>query len=422
MDIKRAERKRRRKEAADLNEKIRNRQEKQAARHKRRLTEKARREQEEKDAIDARNKSRIKKHQEKETAKRVAKYNKKRKERSIHLWKVYVRVRVQKRKAYGRMMKDRMSRWQRYAVLNRENRIFRNGCASTIQNAFRTYLAKNILKTAKRKKAEDEARVARSLARIKNRKLFAAFTKWAEHWEKMKKVRGLVARGLYKSMATSFDTWKEYLYSCRREKEMAATRMQSLFRGKKGRTKFQSRQQKKKAAGTIQRFWRMVMAKDILARAKKQKEEQERKVAKSLARIKNRHLAMSFDKWHDYATTMRKVRAMVKRGLFRLKHAVLESLGKYVTYMKKRRYECAVMLQAKWRMKKERGSYLYRMKLQRAAIMVQAKWRGHRQHYLLAWLKYYRESATRIQSWWRARKVCPLYSRHTIVIRSLTYS
>ena len=410
MEIKRAERKRRRKEATDLNAKIRDRADRQAAKHKRRLTEKARREQEEKEAVDARNQSRVKKHQEKETAKRVAKYNRKRKERSIHLWKVYVRVRVQKRKAYGRMMKDRMSRWHRYAVLNRENRLFRNNCARTVQSAFRAYLAKIILKTAKRKKAENEARVARSLARIKNRALFAAFAKWAEHWAKMKKVRGLVARGLYKAMATSFDSWKEYLYACRREKEMAATRMQSLFRGKKGRTKFHSRQQKKKAAGTIQRFWRTTLAKDILARAKRQKEEQERKVAKSLARIKNRHLAMSFDKWHDYATTMRKVRAMVKSGLFRLQHAVLASLGKYVAHMKKRRHECAIMLQAKWRMKKERGSYLYRMKLQRAAIIVQAKWRGHKQHYVLAWLKFYRNGATRIQCWWRARKASYIYS------------
>lgn len=212
------------------------------------MEKKARLAKEEKEAIDARNKERVRKHQIKEADRRLARHNKKRVKRSMHLWRVYVRVRVQKRKVYSRMMKARLARWKGYADLNKRNRIHRFESALRIQNCFRSFLARHILDVARRKRREEEGKVKRALARLRHRHMTAAWLRWETRTKQMKKVRGLVARGFYRAMAWTFGAWKEFLVAARLEKKVAATKMQGIFRGRKGRSYAQQKRKQKKSA------------------------------------------------------------------------------------------------------------------------------------------------------------------------------
>ena len=78
--------------------------------------------------------------------------------------------------------------------------------------------------------------VKKALARLRNRVKSAVWSRWEGRWRQMRKVKALISRGFFRAMTFSFKIWRQYLYDCRLDKKIAATKMQGLFRGKKGRS------------------------------------------------------------------------------------------------------------------------------------------------------------------------------------------
>ena len=136
-------------------------------------------------------------------------YTKRRKRTLVKMAQKWVR---------GHQARARLRRW--------------NEAACAVQRVGRSYIARNIAKTFKRKVREDAEKIAKSLRRIRHGTLCAAFLPWRDNVVRGKRARRLASRCLGNVKTDRFWQWREGTAMLIRNREYdSQTKIAAAFRG-----------------------------------------------------------------------------------------------------------------------------------------------------------------------------------------------
>ena len=185
---------------------------------------------------------------------------------------------------------------------------------------------------------ENERKLKRALARLKNKKLAAAFGTWEEVWDTMKRMRNLMRRVAGGTLSARFMRWQEFTKSSVRDRMDSfnnlaeyAIVIQSWTRMWQGVEYFYRFRRETGAARCIQR---MVMAhncRNILARYHRQKVREAELRRKCMNRLVRGCQMRVFAAWADWAYSVGRLRAFVKKhmlaGISKALHAWIEATG-----------------------------------------------------------------------------------------------
>eukprot|EP00946_MAST-07B_sp_MAST-7B-sp1_P002303 g2303.t1 len=188
------------------------------------------------------------------------------------------------------------------------------------------------------KAKEDERKLKRALARLKNKKMAAAFGRWADMWDTMKRMRSLMHRVANGTLSARFLRWLEFTKMSVRERMDSfnnlaeyAIVIQSWTRMWQGVEYYYKYRRETNAAKCIQR---MVMAhncRNIMARYHRRKQREAALRQKCMNRLVRGLEMRVFTAWAEWSSTIRRLRVFVKKhilaGVAKALHAWVEAVG-----------------------------------------------------------------------------------------------
>ena len=319
-------------------------------------------------------------------------------------WKVFRKLTKKKRKLRHRALRKVYNRWAGYAEARHAKKELEEDAALAIQNQFRQMQARQLTGDMKKEHMRRQRVLANALKKMKNKQLLACFNSFVLHWLKMKKMKRMMGRILGGVKKRTFQNWQDYRVACLEEKDRAASKMQSLYRGRIGRKTHASVRRRWEASAVIQRAWRAYCAKIIVRLAKQRLAEEERKIRSSMAKIMNAALYRAFNSMRLYAARSKSIKDMFRRRMAGMKDHSFNMLVENMLEMRDLKEECALKLQCAFRSRQARMYANERRLLVKCCITIQRNWRGKmgREYYELT--RSQRKAAMKIQARWRGQK------------------
>ncbi len=317
-------------------------------------------------------------------------------------WRRYTGTNKLRRKVYGGDMRRRLRRWQGYARARKNMRAHKDLCAECIQRFARACIAKNVLRHARAERDRQEAVVRGFLKRILNAHAHRAFVTW--HWRAHSQRRGrnLLRNVLMGAIRECWTGWREFVALELAEKGGAATLLQAQMRAKKARRAYARKVKRHRAACTIQRCARARSARKILHRAKARQRRDERRVKKSLMRIKMHLESRVLLGWHRYAYKMRRARRFVQKHMRSGMQKTFEAWHAWAGAQAGERLAAALVVQRRYRSFTAIRATRKLLRFHRAAVVIQREVRMYLEADTIEWLRLYRDAATEIQRGARA--------------------
>ena len=358
--------------------------------------ERRRQDEEEKRKIRAIRAAKLKVAKEQTERKFIEKMNILRKKCFIALKRYYF-TRQLRRKVSREDTRRRLKRWHSIAKVMANKKKFENACAAIIQRFARFVIAKNILKHARARKEKEEKIVRDFLRKMLNLKAHRAFMTWHIRAYQLVRTRNLLKRIAGATISMCYNAWKEATKLWVIENNASATKLQSLYRARAGRQAYRLKLRRKKAACAIQRCIRAYSARRILYRAKKRARNDQRRINKSLMRIKMRIESQTLLGWYGYVNKIKRVKRFIKRNMRSGVRIALEHWKMYAKQHIIEKNDAASLIQKHWRghVASKMGRKLLRYT--RAAIVIQTYVRQFLEIDTLDWLRLYRDAAIEIQ-------------------------
>jgi ankyrin repeat protein len=318
-------------------------------------------------------------------------------EKCFAAFKRYARTRILRRKVSREDTRRRFLRWHNYAKVVLNKKLFENVNACVIQRFARYIIARNILKHAKARIEKEQQIVRDFLRKMLNLKAHRAFTTWHHRAYQSARTRAMLKRLRMGNLHGCYDAWREATQLWVIENNASATKLQTMYRARLGRHQSNEKRRRRNAAYAIQRCVRAYSARRILHRAKKRAAHDQRRINKSLMRIKMRVESQTLLAWYGYVSKMRRVQRFIKRNM---RGYVQLTFEHWVTYAKENvgaAVAAAKLIQKIWRgyVASRLGKKL--LKHTRAAIVLQTFVRQFLETDTLDWLRLYRDAATEIQ-------------------------
>lgn len=169
---------------------------------------------------------------------------------------------------------------------------------------------------------ENKRKLKRALARIRKKKLSAAFNTWDEVWSTMKRMRALMRRVAGGTLSVRLLMWQEYTKKSVQERMKSfnnlseyAIIIQSWTRMWQGVEWYERFRIETKAARCIQRMIMAHNCRNIMARYHRQKMREEELRRKCMNRLVRGLEMRVFRSWADWAYSVGRLRAFVKKHL-----------------------------------------------------------------------------------------------------------
>ena len=311
--------------------------------------------------------------------------------------KRFYRTRTLRRKVMREDTRRRMRRWHGLARTMANKKLFRDKCAGVIQRFGRYLIARNILKHARARLAKEQQIVRDFLKRIANAHAHKAFITWHHRAHQIKCARNMLKRRIGGINRMCMDAWKEATQMWVEENNVSATKLQSMYRAKTGRMNYRKKVKRHNAAGSIQRCVRAYAAKRVLYRARKKKRNDERRIQKSMMKIKMRVESQAFQSWYRLVNNKKRALRFLNRHMRDGIRVCFESWRQYAKQSILDQLNAALLIQKLWR--GHTASRLGRklLKNTRAAKIIQTSVRQFLEVDTLDWLRLYRDAATEIQ-------------------------
>ena len=306
-------------------------------------------------------------------------------------------TRTLRRKVMREDTRRRFKRWHGLARAMADKKTFESDCASIIQRFARYIIARNILKHARAELEREQQIVRDFLKRLMNAHAHRAFITWHHRAHQARRVRTMLRRRILGVVRTCMDAWTEATQMWIAEENASATQLQSMYRARASRNNFKIKLRRNNAASTIQRCARAHAAKRILHRAKAKRRRDERRIKKSMMRIKMRIESQTLLAWYTIMNNKKRAQRFLNRHMRDGIRVCFESWHKFAKASALETLNAALLIQKHWRghVASRLGKRLLRET--RAAIVIQKSVRQFLEVDTLDWLRLYRDSALEIQ-------------------------
>ncbi len=401
MNVKRAERKRKREEKLAREEAIRQRQMEQERKHQERLNKQKREEEERARKLKERQLEIIHKHQEEESERRFQEHCLQVKRKNFRLWNQYTQSCKLKMKVFRHEFVRRWSIWNTFVRYRKDWKALREKSASIIQRGFRAFHARGVLKHIKRHHKEQEERIRMNLIRLQRHLEHRVLVKWHLYAHQQHGIRHILRKHFSHVLHTSWHSWVKYTHDSIHEKNSAATKLQAMQRAKTRRRAYIRNRTENHAACVIQGAFRAHSARNILKRIKNHEAKQERRAKRAMARLAKNKEARVFHKWQHHVRLIRNVKHFMHNHMATAERKIFHHWYQYVLKQQELKEKCAILIQRKWQRLQANRLYLGALKKTNAAVVIQKYARQYLQSRTLEWLILYRDAATMIQKWVR---------------------
>eukprot|EP00943_MAST-04B_sp_MAST-4B-sp1_P007565 g7565.t1 len=397
LNIKRAEKKRKREERLAREEAIRKRQLEQERKHQERLNKQKKEEEERARQLKERQLQIIHKHQAEESERRFQEHCLQTKRKNFRLWKQYTQSCKLKMKVFRHEFIRRWGIWNTFVRYRKNWKALRTKSASIIQRAFRAFHARGVLKHIKRHHKEQEERIRMNLIRLRRHLEHRVLVKWHLYAHQQHGIRHILRKHFSHVLHSSWHSWVKYVHEAIVEKNLAATKLQAMQRAKQQRRAYIRNRTEKHAACIIQGAFRAHSARNILKRIKNYEAKQERRAHRAMARLAKSKEARVFHKWQHHARLMKNVKNFMHNHMATAERKMFHHWYQYALKQQELKEKCAILIQRKWQRLQANRLYLGALRKTNAAIVIQKYARQYLQSRTLEWLILYRDAAIMIQ-------------------------
>ena len=311
--------------------------------------------------------------------------------------KRYGRTRILRRKVMREDTRRRFKRWGAYARAMKNQTKFKNDRAEVIQRFARFIIARNIVKHARARLEREQQIVGDFLRRIMHAHTYRAYMTWYHHARQIRSTRNMLRRHVMGIAHVCMNGWKEATKLWIAEENLSATKLQAMYRARNSRNNYKAKLRRHNAASSIQRMARAHAAKRIVHRAKAKQRRDERRVKKSLMKIKMRLESQTLRSWYDIVWKKKKAKRFLQKHMREGIRVCYEKWHEFAQANAEERLKAVILVQKLWRghVAGRLGKKL--LKNTRAAIIIQTFTRQFLNVDTLDWLRLYRDAATEIQ-------------------------